>query len=349
MSAMTPGRFGHRRRAARGRPPPTSPASSSALALARGLVLPGGEGRAVARGERARGPCRGARSVSSIACSERVAVGEVDVAPQRRVGAGDARRVAEARAGGRQPLAPERAGGLGDEDVGDDVRQVRDGGHHPVVDVGVDRRGPRAEAGDEAVQALEQRARRRRRRRQVPGGAVEQVRARVLDAGRLRARQRVAADEARVAVAATTRALGRADVGDDAVRPAPARGPRRPSRAGRRPGRRRTRRRRRRARRRGRRGRSSIAPRASGLGGVRVDPADRRAEARRAASPTDPPISADADDRDDQAAADGFQERVLPATAAAASTCARSRRSPRCAAAAARRRWPPRGRGAPRR
>ena len=53
--------------------------------------------------------------------------------------------------------------------------------------------------------------------RQVPGGAVEQIRARVLGAGVLRARQRMAAHEPRVVVRGDDRPLRRAHVGHDAV------------------------------------------------------------------------------------------------------------------------------------
>ena len=56
-------------------------------------------------------------------------------------------------------------------------------------------------------------------RRQVPGGVLEEIGAGVLDARRLRARQRVAADEARVVDAPHERPLDRADVGHHAVRP----------------------------------------------------------------------------------------------------------------------------------
>ena len=101
---------------------------------------------------------------------------------------------------------PSRPGGLRDEQVGEHVRQVRDAGHQAVVGVGVDRRGLRAEAAAAAGAA----ARRGRPRcalggRQVPGGAVEQVRARVLHARRLGARERVPADEALVGAGAGER------------------------------------------------------------------------------------------------------------------------------------------------
>ena len=217
-------------------------------------------------------------------------------------------------AGGRSP--PSASTRLGHEDVGHDVGQVADGGHHAVVDVGVDHRRPRAEPGEQAVQALEQGPLRRRGRGQVPGGAVEEVLARVLDARRLRARQRVAADEARVARRVDDRALGRADVGDDAACAAPARGPWPRCRRARRPGRRRRPRRRRRARRRGRDGRcgSPRARRASSARGS--NPAHRRAEAGAGGQPDRPADEPHPDDGDDQAPT----KAALPATAAAACT-----------------------------
>jgi hypothetical protein len=92
----------------------------------------------------------------------------------------------------------EGAGGLGDEHVREDVRQVRDARHHAVVVGGVDRRRLRADPGSVTVQALVERARGGRARRQVPGRAVEQVGARVLDARGLGAGERVPADEARI-------------------------------------------------------------------------------------------------------------------------------------------------------
>ena len=71
------------------------------------------------------------------------------------------------------------------------------GGHQAVV-VGVaDDRRDGADAGDEAVQALQQDALAVGARREVPGGAGEEIGARVLDARDLGARERVAADVAR--------------------------------------------------------------------------------------------------------------------------------------------------------
>ena len=132
---------------------------------------------------------------------------------------GDPRHVAEARADARQPLVvlgqPPR--GLRDQHVGHHVRQVRHGGQHAVVGLGVDRDRLRAEADDQPVQALVEQAAGALGRRQVPGRAVEQVAARGVDARRLGAGDRVAADEARVVDRGGQRALGRPDVGDDRV------------------------------------------------------------------------------------------------------------------------------------
>ena len=103
-------------------------------------------------------PSRADRVVDRL--DQRVGVREVDVAPDRRVGAGDAGDVAEARAGRRQRLAlfRARARGLRDEHVGEHVRQVRDRREHAVVGLGVERRGAGAEAGEQPVQALVERA-----------------------------------------------------------------------------------------------------------------------------------------------------------------------------------------------
>ncbi len=90
---------------------------------------------------------------------------------------------------------------------------MRDAGHQAVVRLGVDRRGPGAEARQQAVQPLVQHpGGAAAGRGEVPGGAVEEVLARVLDAGRLGARQGVPADEPLIRARAGEHALGRADV-----------------------------------------------------------------------------------------------------------------------------------------
>ena len=168
-SAITPGRLGTAARSSVHRAAEHA-GLEQRLALARRRLLPVRQAVAVAGRERVARLLEAAQDVVD-GVEQRVAVGQVDVGPQRRVGARHARRVAERRAGRRQPLAAERAAGLADERVGDDVGQVRDGGHHAVVGVGVDGQRPRAEAGDQAVQALEHDPRGRRGRRQVPDRA----------------------------------------------------------------------------------------------------------------------------------------------------------------------------------
>ena len=74
----------------------------------------------------------------------------------------------------------------------------RDAGEQPVVRARVDGRGARAQPAIRPMQALVQDPA-AGARRQVPGGAVEQVRAGVLDARRLGAGDRMAAYEALVA------------------------------------------------------------------------------------------------------------------------------------------------------
>ena len=124
----------------------------------------------------------------------------------------------------RPPAARgEQSDGLGDEQVGEHVRQVRDAPHQPVVGVGVDRLRPRPEAAQQPVQTLvEDTGGAAFGGGQIPGGAVEQVLAGVLHAGGLGARQRVPADEALIGAGGGEHVLGRADVADDAVRPAAA-------------------------------------------------------------------------------------------------------------------------------
>ena len=138
---------------------------------------------------------------------QRVGVGEVDVAPDRRRGAGDAGGVAEARAGRGQPLARASAAAAWA------TRTLASTcGRCETVAITRSwsrrRSQPGGRRGRRASGAGGRRARPGARgRRQVPGGAVEEVRPRVLDAGRLGARERVPADEARVATAPTSARL----------------------------------------------------------------------------------------------------------------------------------------------
>ena len=101
------------------------------------------------------------------------------------------------------------------EHVRERVRQVARERDEPVVRVRVDRDGPRAELGDEAVHEPVALGVGRGGRRQEPGRALEQLGAGVLGAARLRAADRVAADEARRSAPRPRRPrLRRADVGD---------------------------------------------------------------------------------------------------------------------------------------
>ena len=153
--------------------------------------MPGGDGLAVAGADQLGGLAQAlADRVDRL--GDGLAVAGEDVAPDRRVGAGDPGRVAEARADLGQPLgvAVELGGGLADEDVGDHVRKVADRRHQPVVGLGVDRLRAGAEAGDGALQAVVEDAAGAPGRRQVPAGAVEEVGAGV--ARRRRSRRRPA-------------------------------------------------------------------------------------------------------------------------------------------------------------
>ncbi len=157
---------------------------------------------------------------------DRLAVGGEDVPPDRRIRARDPGRVAKAGADLGQPLGLLREGrrGLADEHVGEHVREVADGRHHPVVSLGIDRLRPGPEAGDRALQPVVVQPAGGVGRGQVPAGALEQLRAGVLDSRRLRAGERVPADEPRRAFprrkACDQLALRRADVGDHGLGPA---------------------------------------------------------------------------------------------------------------------------------
>src|SRR4051812_2831685 len=189
-----------------------------AAAMLASAVVPGAHGPCVAAAERLRDLLeafdRRVHLVGDGGC-----VLEVDVRPDAAVRAGDARGVAEARADPRERLvlAVDGARGLRDEHVRQHVRQVADRGEQTVVRVRVERDRACAEAEEQAVQALVEHAARASARRQVPGGALEQVGARVLDAGGLGARDRMTAHEALVPHVRGYRALRRAHVRDDGL------------------------------------------------------------------------------------------------------------------------------------
>jgi hypothetical protein len=114
-----------------------------------------------------------------------------------------------------------RGTGLVQQDVRERVRQVARHRDEPVVRLGVDRDGERAERGDEAVQELVALRLGRGDRGQEPGRALEELRGRALRPASLGAADRVPADEAWLAGGRRTdAALRRADVGDGAAGPA---------------------------------------------------------------------------------------------------------------------------------
>ena len=147
------------------------PGSSSAR-RSRGGLVPATARSAVAGGEQLRADrarARRRRRRARRASASRLA--RVDVAPERRVGAGDARRVAEARPGrpGSRSSSPSASRGLADERRWRArAGRWRDRGHQAVVDVGVDRGRARAR-GRRAAGAGARSSDARRRRRSASG------------------------------------------------------------------------------------------------------------------------------------------------------------------------------------
>ena len=192
-SAMTPGRLGTTT---------ASSASSSPAVAASSASRP-----AAARSCQARRSLSGGQPVANVAQladrgvelgDQRVAVGRVDTGPQLGVGARDACGVAEARADVRPSahgLVAQGDGCAADQQVGQRVRQVRDRRHHAVVGLRFDHRRPGAQVGQQPVQALESHSRGLPGRSQIPGRTVEEILAGGAGAARLRAGQRVPADE----------------------------------------------------------------------------------------------------------------------------------------------------------
>ena len=153
----------------------SGPAASSASSSRRRSAAAARARRRGRRGRR-RGPARpppaGGRRVLDRR-RDRIAVAGEDVAPDRRIRAGDPGRVAKARADLGHPLGVpcQLRRRLADEDVGDDVGEVADGRHQPVVGLGVDRLRPRAEIGDDPLQRVVEEAARALGRGQVPARA----------------------------------------------------------------------------------------------------------------------------------------------------------------------------------
>ncbi len=236
-------RAGWRRRsAARAAGPPASSASSRRRRSSPAPACQATTRVAVAAADQLGGLAAGARASDSTASATASRL-LAKMSPQI-AGLEPATRVASRKLGPDlgHPLgvAGQLGGGLCDEDVGDDVRQVADRRHQAVVGVGVDRLRAGAEAGDGPLQAVVEEAAGALGRGQVPAGALEEVGAGVLDPGGLGAGQRVAADEALVGAERRDElALGRADVGDDRLGAAGGEGGARPAPEAPRPARRR--------------------------------------------------------------------------------------------------------------
>src|SRR6202012_4153406 len=109
-----------------------------AAAVLAGGRVPGGDRGGVAGADQLGGGVEAAGD-GGDRVGDRLAVGGEDVGPDPRVGAGDAGRVAEARADLGDPLAARQVGGgLGDERVGDRVRHPAHRRPQPVVAGGVE-------------------------------------------------------------------------------------------------------------------------------------------------------------------------------------------------------------------
>jgi hypothetical protein len=149
----------------------------------------------------------------------RLAVGEIDVLPNAGAGTSDSGSVTKARPGAREGLIPtcELARGLRHEHVRQHMRKVADGREQAVMGGRVDRHRAGAERDDEVMEPLVQESRGSLQRREVPDRALEEVRARVLNARRLRPGHRMSADEALVVDGFDEALLGRPDVGHEAV------------------------------------------------------------------------------------------------------------------------------------
>ncbi len=144
---------------------------------------------------------------------------EEDVDPDPRVGAGDARHVAQRATRRVERLVPvdARRSRLVDEQIGKRVREVARQRDQAVVSVGVDRDGDGADRSDERMQRAVALGVGLRDRGEEPGRAVEELGARVGRPARFGPADRMATDEAGVgACGAHDRALRRADVGDRA-------------------------------------------------------------------------------------------------------------------------------------
>ncbi len=178
---------------------------------------------AIHRSIASRSPARSERSTSARSLAElgqrrrdEVAVGDEDVRPDGRIRAGDARHLAQRRAGVAEGVLA-RPGGGAHEQVRERVRQVARHRQKPVVLGRIELHRPRAKRGDEALHDLHPRRLGHRRRGQEPDRAVEEVGARARGTAGRAAGERVAGDEPRV-LDRREHALRRADVGDGRIR-----------------------------------------------------------------------------------------------------------------------------------
>ena len=251
----------------------------------------------------------------------------------------------------RLALLEQPRGGLRGEHVRKHVRQVAEHGHEPVVGLGVDGHGPRAERRPRSGAGARRGA--RRTARAASGTRPRPGRGRRARAPRRPSRRRRSGGRRRSAGRASRLhevLLGRADVGDERVRRPPRRAPLAPAPAARRRARRRST-----AsapstrlldRGRGAVDRAALAARSASRSGSRPKPTTSApSTARCAARPIDPPI------RPTPRTAIFTDRSRTPCRRAPPPPrpCAGSRRTRRRAAPAGRRRSPPRGTGGPRR
>src|SRR6266436_3104423 len=163
------------------------------------------------------------RAESRNGLGQRVAVLLENLPPDRRARVGDARRILEAARGHIEELRVHPDHGV-HERVGHEVRQVADGGHRAVVGGGIHRHDPAARRFPEFRDALHRVRRGPVGRGQDDRGASKEIGPRDREAGEVRARHGVAADEierarrAQLLGGARDGGLGAADIGDERLR-----------------------------------------------------------------------------------------------------------------------------------
>ena len=125
---------------------------------------------------------------------------EEDVHPDPGVGACDAGHVAQRAPCCGERIVPvdARRARLVEQHVRERMREMAGHGDKPVVRPGIDRKGSRPERGRERVRRAVPGRLRGGERREEPGRALEQVGARARRPARLRAADRMPADEARI-------------------------------------------------------------------------------------------------------------------------------------------------------